>query len=88
MGVVYLELKRRIKLKDEKFGVVVFDTETEKVFVTNQVGKEIINKIKEGKSIDQIIEELSNEYEGEKEQIRNDVYEFIDQLKKMDLLKE
>ncbi|MCY0859884.1 MAG: PqqD family protein [Sulfolobaceae archaeon] len=83
-----MELKRRIKLKDEKFGVVVFDTETEKVFVTNQVGKEIINKIKEGKSIDQIIEELSNEYEGEKEQIRNDVYEFIDQLKKMDLLKE
>lgn len=83
-----LELKKRIKLKEEKFGVVVFDTETEKVFVTNNIGKEIIEKLKEGKNLNQIVDELVKEYEGDSEQIRKDVNEFIEQLKKMDLVKE
>ncbi|MBP1357079.1 MAG: PqqD family protein [Sulfolobus sp.] len=83
-----MELKKRIKLKEEKFGVVVFDTETEKVFVTNNIGKEIIEKLKEGKNLNQIVDELVKEYEEDSEQIRKDVNEFIEQLKKMDLVKE
>lgn len=83
-----MKLKKRIKLKEEKFGVVVFDTETEKVFVTNNIGKEIIEKLKEGKNLNQIVDELVKEYEGDSEQIRKDVNEFIEQLKKMDLVKE
>ena len=44
-----------VKIREEKFGSVIFDTLKEKVFVTNDTGKDILNFLQQGYSIEEII---------------------------------
>lgn len=43
------------KIRKEKFGTVVFDTLTEKIFITDQIGAEILQLIGQGKDLLEII---------------------------------
>ena len=69
------------KIRKEKFGSVVFDTLTEKIFVTDQIGGEILELIDEGKDLPEILNVLGDSYDGEKAMMEKDVIEFTDQLK-------
>jgi hypothetical protein len=69
------------KIRKEKFGTVVFDTLTEKIFVTDQIGGEILQLIEEGKDLPRILSVLGDSYDGDRQQVEEDVVEFIDQLK-------
>ncbi len=69
------------KIRKEKFGTVVFDTLTEKIFITDQIGSEILQLIEQGKDLLQIISELGEAFDGDKQTIEKDVIEFTDQLK-------
>jgi len=55
-------------------------------FQLNETGKEIINKIKEGKSKDEIVEELAEEYKKDYKEIYLDVQDFYQKLKVYGLL--
>lgn len=81
-----MELAQHVKIREEKFGVVIFDTLREKVFVTNKQGADILRLMMDGKSQDEIVRALMDEYDGGHEAIRNDVRNFIDLLGKNDLL--
>jgi SOS response regulatory protein OraA/RecX len=70
-----------VKIREEKFGSVIFETLREKVFVTNETGKDILNLLQKGYSTDQIANILSDSYNNENDQIRNDVISFINQLR-------
>ena len=74
------------KLRKEKFGTVVFDTLTEKIFITDQVGSQILQLIADGKSQSEIVSELSNTFDGDKQAIEKDVIEFADQLKSNNII--
>ena len=74
------------KIREEKFGTVVFDTLTEEIFVTDEIGAEILQLIEEGKDLQHIINVLCDRYDGDGQTIDKDVIEFIDQLKSNSIL--
>lgn len=69
------------KIRKEKFGTVVFDTLTEKIFVTDQIGGEILQLIEERNDLPNIVSILTDSYDGDRQMIEKDVVEFINQLK-------
>lgn len=69
------------KIRKEKFGTVVFDTLTEKIFITDQIGGEILQLVEQGKDLPEIISTLSENYDGEQEAMEKDVAEFTQQLR-------
>ncbi|MHC4462635.1 MAG: PqqD family protein [Planctomycetota bacterium] len=69
------------KIRKEKFGTVVFDTLTEKIFITDQIGGEILQLIEQGKDLPNILSVLSDNYDGDMQMVEKDVVEFIEQLK-------
>jgi len=81
-----MNLTEHTKLRKEKFGTVVFDTLTEKIFVTDEIGAEILQLIEEGKNSSQVISELGKNFDGDKQMIEKDVIEFIDQLKSNNII--
>ena len=68
------------KIRKEKFGTVVFDTLTEKIFVTDQIGGDILQFIEQGKDLPEIVSVLGENYDGDKQEIEKDVVEFMEQL--------
>ncbi len=69
------------KIRKEKFGTVVFDTLTEKIFITDQIGGEILQLIEQGKDLPEMLSVLGDNYDGDSQTIEKDVVEFTDQLK-------
>ena len=69
------------KVRKEKFGTVVFDTLTEKIFITDQVGAGILELIEQGNDLPQILSALADSYDGDPRQIEQDANEFIAELK-------
>ncbi len=76
-----------VKVRQEQFGAVVFDTLKEKVFVANQTGGDILRLLNEGKSFQAICAALREDYEETSEGLQDEVKNFLDELKKRDLLR-
>ncbi len=77
-----------IKIREEKFGAVVFNTLSEKVFVTNETGKSVLASLKEGKAVAEIIESLADEYNIESRvDMEEEVADFVKALLENGLLK-
>ncbi|MBM4034241.1 MAG: PqqD family protein [Planctomycetes bacterium] len=70
-----------VKWRSEKFGAVVFDTLNERVYVTNETGKEILRLLSEGCEAPAIVESLREGYEGDPGQIDREVSEFLGGLR-------
>ena len=75
-----------VKIREEKFGAVVFETLKEKVFVTNETGKDVLNLLKEGKTAEEIINSLADLYAVKAEDIKEDVLGFVGLLKEKGIL--
>lgn len=69
------------KIRKEKFGTVVFDTLTEKIFITDQIGGEVLELIEQGKDLPDIISALGESFDGDEQAIEKDVVEFTEELK-------
>lgn len=76
-----MNLTEHVKIRKEKFGTVVFDTLTEKIFVTDQIGGEILQLIEQGEDLSEILSTLADSYDGDKQIIEKDVVEFTERLK-------
>lgn len=76
-----------VKLRNEKFGAVVFDTLKEKVYVTNETAGEILDLIKQGKSKEEIIDALEENYRSDAETIEKEVSEFLQELENLKVVK-
>lgn len=70
-----------VKIREEKFGSVIFETLREKVFITNKTGKDILNLLEKRYSLEKIIESLAQAYEVNPQEIKEEVTNFINQLK-------
>ncbi len=81
-----MNLTEHTKIRKEKFGTVVFDTLTEKIFITDQIGSEILQLIEQGKELPEIISELGEIFDGDSQSIEKDVMEFTNQLKSNDII--
>ena len=76
-----MNLTEHTKIRREKFGTVVFDTLTEKIFITDEIGSEILKLIEQGKDMPEIVNELSELFDSDEQAIEKDVIEFTDELK-------
>ncbi len=76
------------KIRKEKFGTVVFDTLTEKIFITDQIGGEILQLVEQGMDLPEILSKLSESYDGDKEAMKKDITEFAEQLKSNKIISE
>ncbi len=76
-----MNLTEHTKIRKEKFGTVVFDTLTEKIFITDQIGGKILQLIEQGKDLPEMLSVLGDNYDGDRQTIKKDVVEFTDQLR-------
>ena len=81
-----MQFVKHVKTRYEKFGAVVFDTLREKVYITNDSGKEILSLMDEGLDASAIADRLAQEHEKDAAEIQNDVTEFIDGLQSAELM--
>lgn len=81
-----MNLAKHVKIREEKFGTVIFDTLREKVFVVNKQGADTLRLVLDGKSKKQTVEELKQNYHSSGEAISKDVTSFIDCLVENKLL--
>ncbi len=59
-----MNLTEHTRIRIEKFGTVVFDTLTEKIFITGEIGSEILQLIEQGKHLPEIVSELGGIFDG------------------------
>ena len=64
----------------------LFDPYSGSTFNTNDTGRLILQLLKEGKDIETIQSEIRNHFKITEEDIRSDIYEFINPLKEAELL--
>jgi hypothetical protein len=81
-----VELGKYVKWRSEKFGAVIFDTLSEKVYVTNEVGKDILCLFAEGLDTAASVARLREEYDGDEAQIASDVAAFEHELQERELI--
>ena len=81
-----MEFGKHIKWRQEKFGAVIFDTLKEKVFVTDEIGKDVLSLLADGMDVAAATERLCAEYDGDEAQIRCDVLAFVHELQENGLL--
>ena len=72
-----------IAISDSGF---IFDPYSGATFNTNETGRFILQLLKEGNGIDAIQSEIRNHFKTSEEDLRSDIYEFINLLKEAQLL--
>ena len=75
----------RLAINDEGF---IFDPETGSSFTVNQTGLFILKLLKEGKSQEEIVEALTQEFDVSREEAARDLIDFLEQLRLNGLLRE
>jgi hypothetical protein len=81
-----MDFTEHTKIRREKFGTVVFDTLTEKIFITDLIGGDILQLIEQGKDLPEILSVLGDDYDGDNQMVEKDVVEFIEQLRSNNII--
>jgi hypothetical protein len=78
---MFMQLEPHVKVRQEKFGAVVFETLRERVFVTNETGADILRLVEEINSPQALVDHLTRLYDYSPESIRDEVEEFVASLR-------
>jgi hypothetical protein len=62
------------------------DTSQPVIFTISKTGRAVLDKIDGKKTLDNIIEELALSFSGSRHEIEQDVFRFINELKKRDII--
>lgn len=81
-----MNFKEYIKIREEKFGSVIFDTLREKVFITNKTGGIILQLMKENKPLEEIVACLLDRYDEDSPVISAGLTTFVEDLRKEGVL--
>lgn len=81
-----MEFGKHVKVREEKFGSVVFETLREKVYVTNETGQEIIRILQEKKDAREVAVLLADKYDCDLAAIEKDVNEYVACLKEKNII--
>jgi len=81
-----MRLTKSVKFREEKFGGVLFETRSEKVFTLNPTGVAIVREIAVGGDEDAIAARLSDKFAGGEGVIEREVRTFIAELRERGLL--
>jgi hypothetical protein len=76
-----MQLAKFVKFREEKFGGVLFETKSEKVYTLTPTAAAVVQEIAAGRAPEEIAPTLAERFEGPKEKIRAEVTEFIAELR-------
>ena len=83
-----MKLAQYVKFREEKFGGVLFETRSEKVYSLSTTGAAVVREIVSGGGDGDIIARLKNKYQGDGASIEKDASEFIASLREKGLIVE
>ena len=78
-----MNINKNVAVSDSGF---VFNPTTGESFSVNPIGNEIIELLKAGKTIDQISQNILDNYNTEMDVLEKDIYEFFELLKQYSLV--
>ncbi|MEP7083845.1 MAG: PqqD family protein, partial [Betaproteobacteria bacterium] len=87
-GGMSMQLAKFVKFREEKFGGVLFETRSEKVFTLNAVASAVVREITAGSDEAQIVMKMKERFEDREEAIERDALEFIAELRKKGLVQD
>jgi len=83
-----MKLAKYVKFREEKFGGVLFETRSEKVFTLNSTASAVVREIQAGCDESAILERLNGRFQGEGGAIGREVAAYIAELRKMGLVED
>ena len=83
-----MKLAKFVKFREEKFGGVLFETRSEKVFTLNPTATAVVREINAGTSEADIAERVKARFEGDDGAIDREVREFLAELRSKALVEE
>ena len=83
-----MKLARYVKFREEKFGGVLFETRSEKVFTLNPTATAVVREIQAGSAERDIPERLKARFSGEGGSIEREAQAFIAELRQKGLVED
>jgi hypothetical protein len=81
-------LAKYVKFREEKFGGVLFETRSEKVFTLNEAATAVVREIKAGGGESEIMARLKERFDDSNSKIEFDVSAFISELRQKGLIQD
>ena len=83
-----MRLAKFVKFREEKFGGVLFETKSEKVFTLNPTAAAVIREIETGASEREIADRLKDRFDNSSGAIEREVLALIGELRQKGLLED
>jgi PqqD family protein of HPr-rel-A system len=81
-----MQLAKSVKFRKERFGAVLFHTESERVFTLNPAAAAIVEEIKPGRAEADIVETIKQRFQDPSGSIEQDVRELLAALRERGLV--
>jgi hypothetical protein len=83
-----MKLAKYVKFRTEKFGGVLFETRTEKVFTLNATAAAVVREIQGGLAEPDIAERVKQSFDGDGSAIQREVAELLAELRRRGLVED
>ena len=83
-----MQLAKYVKFREEKFGGVLFETRSEKVYTLTPTAAAVVQEITAGRAPDEIAPHLAERFEGPDGAIAREVTAFIAELREKGLVED
>ena len=83
-----MRMAKNVKFREEKFGGVLFETRSEKVYTLTPTAAAVIQEIAAGRGDDQIAPRLAERFAAPDGTIEREVAEFLAQLREKGLVED
>jgi len=83
-----MRLSKYVKFREEKFGAVLFETRSEKVFTLNSVATAVVREINGGCDEGEIVVRLKDRFEADEDTIEREARAFIADLRTRGLVQD
>jgi hypothetical protein len=83
-----MRLSKYVKFREEKFGGVLFETRSEKVFTLNAVATAVVREINAGRDEGEIVTRLKERYEDRDGVIEREARAFVSDLRAKGLVQD
>ena len=83
-----MQLGKYVKFREEKFGGVLFETQTEKVYTLNPTAAAIIRELGAGCDVTELTRRLADRFQAPAGSIERDIAVLIDDLRQKGLVED
>ena len=82
-----MQLQKYVKFREERFGGVLFETQTERVYTLNPTAAAVIRELGAG-DVPQIVARMADRFQAPEGSIEKDIVELIDDLREKGLVED